>query len=335
MLNDEVLNRADAAAALRSVMSDQHDQTDIIQFLRALNARDVTVAEITGFVEAMREAAVRVDAANLYRPVIDTCGTGGDNSGTFNISTAAALVIAGTDKAIVAKHGNRAASSLCGSADVLEALGVNITGNSSTVRRCLRTAGIGFMLAPAFHPAMKEVAAARRALGVRTIFNFLGPLTNPAGVTRQVIGVSDELMAQKLAEVLHAFNTQRELVVNGDGDLDEISLSGPTTVHEMRDGSLTTYEIHPENFGLDPAPLTDIRGGDTRTNAEIIRQLLSGEILGPKRDIVVLNAAAGLYVAGVVGGIKDGIGLAEESIDSGKAMEALERLKIASNKEEI
>lgn len=283
----------------------------------------------------MRAATIPVDATGLFRPVIDTCGTGGDRSGTFNISTAAALVIAGTNRAIVAKHGNRAASSACGSADVLEALGVNINISPSTVRRCLRNAGIGFMFAPAFHPAMREVAATRKALGVRTIFNFLGPLINPAGVTRQVIGVSDELTAGKLAQVLKELNVQHALVVNGPDDLDEIGLFGSTNVHDVRDGLLTTYEIRPENFGLDSALADEIRGGDTKTNAEIILQLLSGQLRGPKRDIVTLNAAAGLFVAGAVDSIIDGIGLAEESIDSGRAKEALEKLKVASNQEEI
>ncbi len=316
-------------------MSGQHDQADIIKFLHALNAREVTVAELAGFVEAMREAVVRVDATSLFRPVIDTCGTGGDNSGTFNISTAAALVIAGTDRAIVAKHGNRAASSKCGSADVLEVLGVNIASKPSTVRHCLREAGIGFMFAPAFHLAMKEVATARRTLGIRTIFNFLGPLTNPAGVTRQVIGVSDEVMAEKLAHVLNEINTEHALVVNGPNDLDEIGLSGSTTVHEIRDGFLTIYEIRPEEFGLDPAPFGEIRGGDAKTNAAIILQLLSGQLHGPKRDIVLLNAAAGLYVADVVPSIQDGLAIARKSIDSGQAMAALKNLQTVSQEGQI
>ena len=330
ILNGKVLNKDQASAALHSIMSSDHTQDDVVKFLQALNIREVTIAEVAGFVEAMRAAVVQVAARGLFRPGIVMVGTGGDKSGTFNISTTAALVIAGTDRVIVAKHGNRAASSKCGSADVLEALGVNINVSSGTVRHCLREAGMGFMFAPAFHPAMKEVALARKALGVRTIFNFLGPLANPAGVTRQVIGVSDEIMAEKLAEVLSEVNTEHALVVNGPADLDEIGLSGPTTVHEVRDGSLTTYEIRPEDFGLDPASLDEIRGGDTKTNATIILQLLSSQLHGSKRDMVLLNAAAGLYVADVVPSIQDGLVVARRSIDSGQAMTALKKLQMTS-----
>jgi anthranilate phosphoribosyltransferase len=271
----------------------------------------------------MRERATRVECK--ARPLVDTCGTGGDASGTFNISTAAAFVAAGAGVTI-AKHGNRAASSECGSADVLAELGVRLDIAPERVGECVDKVGIGFLFAPQLHPAMKHAAGPRREMGVRTVFNILGPLSNPAGATRQVLGVYDAALTQTLAKVALGLGTERAFVVHGLCGLDEISTVGPTRVSELAGGSVRTYEITPQEFGLESAEPADLLGGAPEENAAHLRAVLDGE-RGPKRDIVVLNAAAAIAAGGVAATIAEGLPVAEESIDSGAAAEKLERMK--------
>jgi anthranilate phosphoribosyltransferase len=285
-----------------------------------------TADEITGAAMAMRE---RVTPLTVDRDrIIDTCGTGGDGRGTFNVSTVAALVAAGAG-ASVAKHGNRAVSSSCGSADVLVALGVNIDLDAARMSEVLRRTGISFLFAPKLHPAMGAVAAIRRELGVRTIFNVLGPLTNPAFARRQVLGVYAEHLVERLAHVLLSLGAEHALVVHSHDGLDEISVSAPTRVSEVRDGSVRSYEITPDDVGVGSHPIESIAGGDAKTNAEIARAVLRGES-GARADIVAANAGAALYVAGVVPTIRDGVALAREAIASGKALEKLEQLVAVS-----
>lgn len=270
------------------------------------------------------EAEGGIYAAAQGDALVDTCGTGGDASGTFNISTATALVAAGAGVRI-AKHGNRSVTSKCGSADVMEALGVNLTLPPIQMAACLREVGIAFLYAPVLHSAMRHVQPVRRALRLRTVFNLLGPLTNPAGASAQVVGVYSDALVEKLAAVLCLLGVRRALVVHGSDGLDEITLSGPTRIGEVRDGSIRTYEVTPEEFGITRAPLSDLAGGDAEENAAIIRKVLAGES-GARRDVVVLNAAAALLAAGRVNHLKDGIALAARAIDSGAASARLDRL---------
>jgi len=256
--------------------------------------------------------------------VTDVVGTGGDNSNTFNISTTAAFVAAGAGLK-VAKHGNRAASSQCGSADVLEALGVRIDLNAGQVQRCLKEVGIGFMFAPVFHPAMKYATAPRREIGIRTVFNILGPLTNPAGVKAQVLGVADELLVEKLASVLQGLGCHHALVVHGEDGLDEITVTGKTQVCELKDDSIRSYSISPEDFGLSRAGLDSLRGGTASENAALLCSILAGAP-GPQRDVVLINAAAGLLIGDRVEALQQGVALATEVIDSGHASTKLEQL---------
>ena len=256
--------------------------------------------------------------------VIDTCGTGGDGKGTFNISTATALVVAGAGVK-VAKHGNRSASSFCGSADVLEELGVNIQMTPRQAEDCLQKVGITFLFAPLFHPAMKHVAGVRKELGIRTVFNFLGPFVNPARVRRQIVGVSDRNIAEKLMEVAKYLDYEHLLIVISDDGLDEISISNKTRIFEIKNNRVRKFTMMPENFGIKRASIETIKGRDAKINAKIIERILEGE-KGPKRDVVILNSAAALYVAGKVKDINSGIKLAEESIDRGKAKKILEQL---------
>ncbi len=270
------------------------------------------------------EAEGGIYAAAQGDALVDTCGTGGDASGTFNISTATALVAAGAGVRI-AKHGNRSVTSKCGSADVMEALGVNLTLPPIQMAACLREVGIAFLYAPVLHSAMRHVQPVRRALRLRTVFNLLGPLTNPAGASAQVVGVYSDALVEKLAAVLCLLGVRRALVVHGSDGLDEITLSGPTRIGEVRDGSIRTYEVTPEEFGITRAPLSDLAGGDAEENAAIIRKVLAGES-GARRDVVVLNAAAALLAAGRVNHLKNGIALAARAIDSGAASARLDRL---------
>lgn len=313
------LTQKEAAGAMEDVLTGRAGAAQLAAFLVALRLKGETVDEIVGMVRVMRRHAIKVP---LRGPLVDTCGTGGDAMGTFNVSTAAAFVAAGAG-ARVAKHGNRAMSSRCGSADVLEALGAKIDLTPEQVARCVREVGIGFMFAQAFHPAMKHAAPTRKALGVRTVFNILGPLTNPAGAPSQVLGVARPDIAPLIAQVLRRLRTRHALVVHGHGGLDEFSLSGPTDVHEVTDGSIRRYSITPRNVGLKRAPLNAVLGGSAELNAEIITSVLGGE-RGPHRDIVVLNAAGALVAAGRASDIRDGVRLAEASIDSGAARARLD-----------
>lgn len=295
------LSREEASRVMEVLMSAQATDAQIAAFLTAMRMKGETVEELCGFASVMREkaAVIPTQHAPISRPgqrmLVDTCGTGGDAQGTFNISTAAAFVVAGAGIP-VAKHGNRSASGLCGSADVIEALGVPLDLPPERVGRCIDEVGIGFLFAPLLHPAMKHVASARRQIRIRTLFNLLGPLTNPARALAQVIGVYDGALTEVLADVLNQLGCHRAFVVHGMDGLDEISTIGETKISEVRGGGVRTYLVRPEDFGLPRALLTDLKGGDGSANAEIIRQILQGT-KGPQRDIVVLNAAAAI-VAG-------------------------------------
>jgi anthranilate phosphoribosyltransferase len=293
--------------------------------LAALRLKGETVDELAGMVISMRDHATRVE---LGVEAVDTCGTGGDGSGTFNISTAAALVVAGAG-CPVAKHGNRAASSRCGSADVLEALGVTIALTPLAVRRCVERAGIGFLFAPAFHPAMRHAASVRREMGIRTVFNVLGPLANPAGVRHQALGVGDADLAGRMAGVLHRLGHRRAIVFAGPDGIDELGLAGPAQCYEVTPGGVREFELDPAKLGFKAAPLDALRGGDAAENAERIRTVLRGAD-GPSRDVVVLNAAAALVAAERATDFADGIAQAHTSIDSGAALEALAALVATS-----
>jgi len=290
--------------------------------LIALAMKGERPSEMVGFANAMRARAVVVPSA--VDGAFDTCGTGGDGLHTFNVSTAAAIVIAGAGVR-VAKHGNRAASSRCGSADVFEALGVNLQAPPGAVARALSEAGLAFFFAQAWHPSMKHAGPTRRELGVRTAFNLLGPLTNPAHPKRQLIGVSRPEHTELLARALGDLGATRAWVVHGANGLDEISTTGHTKVSELREGAVNTFYVHPADLGLPLAPVTDLAGGSAAENAEMITRLLAGE-RGPRRDVVLLNAAAALLVAGVASSIQDGLARAADSIDTGRARDVLARL---------
>ncbi len=313
------LSVEEAAAAMRAIMEGLATPAQIGGFLVALRAKGPTVDELEGLARTALELARPVRAPG---PVLDTCGTGGDRAGTFNISTLGAIVAAAAG-ATVAKHGNRAASSRCGSADVLEALGVRIDLGPEGVERCLAEAGIGFMFAPVFHPAAAHAAPVRRELRIPTVFNFLGPLTNPARPAAQVVGVSDPRMLPLVAQVLARRGTRAKVVRGGDG-LDELTTSGPSVVFEVRDGAVAEATLDPARLGLAPATPDDLRGGDAEENARIARAVLGGEG-GPRRDVVLLNAGVALEVAGRAASVEEGVELAARAIDSGRAAEVLER----------
>lgn len=323
------LDATTAQACLAEIMDGAVDPLVTAAFLTALRAKGETAEEVTGLARTMREHAVSVTVPG-DAPLLDTCGTGGDRSGTVNVSTMAAFVCAGAGVR-VAKHGNRAASSACGSADVLEALGVRIDLPPDRVLECLEEAGIGFFFAPAYHPAMKAVVPVRRALGVRTVFNFLGPLANPAGVTHQVIGVPAQDLGELVAHALAGLGAARAFVVHGADGLDELSTTGANEVWEVRDGTVHHTVLDPEDLGLARASLADLRGGDAAANAAAARAALGGET-GPVRDIVVLNAAAGLIAAGVSTGWQAGLTAAAAAVDSGAALASLERMIEVSNR---
>lgn len=332
VVEGEVLSREEAAAAMDTIMSGEATGSQIGALLTALRMRGETEEEIAGFAEVMRRHALRVPLASS-EPVIDTCGTGGDASRTFNISTVTAFVVAGAGVR-VAKHGNRAMTSRCGSADVLEGLGVRIELSPEAVGRCIDEVGIGFMYAPLFHPAMRFAGPTRREIGIRTVFNILGPLTNPAGARHQIIGVSNPQVALKMARVLGLLGTQHALVVHALDGLDELSISGPSAVNDVRvNGSidLRSYEIDAVDFGLTRAPLDAVRGGTVEDNVALIRGILAGED-GAPRAITLLNAAAALYAADRVDSIQAGVAVAAESIDSGAAAAKLDALVALSNR---
>jgi anthranilate phosphoribosyltransferase len=334
----ESLSREEARSVMTEVLSGQASEAQIAALLVALHMKGETVEEIVGFAEAIRGAAASIylnsetlDVSGTERDaLVDTCGTGGDASGTFNISTATALTVAGAGVR-VAKHGNRGVTSKCGSADVVEALGVNITLPPSRMSECLNQVGIAFLFAPAMHSAMKYVQPARRELRLRTVFNLLGPLTNPAKATAQVVGVYEEALVEKLAQALNLLGLRRALVVHGLDGLDEITISGPTKVAEVREGWVTTYQITPEQFGLQRAPLSEISGGDLQKNAQIIHDILEGK-KSARRDVVLLNASAALVAAGRANSIAEALPLAIDSIDSGKAKAKLVALVEYTNR---
>jgi anthranilate phosphoribosyltransferase len=321
------LAQEQAAEAMEEIMSGVATPAQIAAFLTALHLKGESEAEIAGMAQVMREKALHV---HFDGPVLDTCGTGGDAAGTFNISTTAAFVAAGAG-ATVAKHGNRAMSSVCGSADVLEGLGVAIELDAEGVARCMREAGIGFMFAQKFHPAMRYVGPVRREIGIRTVFNVLGPLTNPARARHQVLGVAAPALAEKLARALVRLDTAHALVVHGHGGLDELALSGPNTVYEVRAGQdLRRYEVTAAELGLRPAPTEEVLGGDLARNVGMVRGVLNGEERGAPRDIVLLNAAAALLAADRAGDLREGLELARTSLEQGRAQERLGRMVAAS-----
>jgi anthranilate phosphoribosyltransferase len=327
------LSRDEARAVMTEVLTGQCTDAQIAALLVALHMKGETVEEIVGFAEAIRAAATPLDlhansvldASGTGRDaLVDTCGTGGDTSGTFNISTATAFVVAGAGVR-VAKHGNRGVTSKCGSADVMEALGVNINLPPARIAVCLEQVGIAFLFAPAMHSAMKYVQPARRELRLRTVFNLLGPLTNPARATCQVVGVYSADLVEKLAEALSMLGLHRALVVHGSDGLDEITITAPTRVGEVREGQVHTYEVTPEEFGLQRATLEDISGGDAALNATLIRRVLAGE-KSARRDVVLLNAAAALVAAGRADHLREAVPQAAQAIDCGAALKKLEGL---------
>ena len=327
------LSRIEAAGAMDAIMSGAATNAQIAAFLVALRMKGETVEELIGFAQVMRQKVVRIrtrgdEVAGLTgtdrEMLIDTCGTGGDASGTFNVSTATAFVVAGAGLK-VAKHGNRSSSTLCGSADVVETLGISLELTPSQVGRCIDEIGIGFMYAPLLHTAMKHVMPARREIGVRTVFNLLGPLTNPAGANAQVIGVASAGLTEPVARVLAELGTIRAFVVHGADGLDEISNTGESQISEVHEGVVRSSRVRPEDFGLPRATIRDLRGGDRGENAQIIQLVLGGEP-GPRRDIVLMNAAAALVAGGKARDLKEGVGIASESIDSGAAASKLATL---------
>jgi anthranilate phosphoribosyltransferase len=324
------LSTEEAAAAMEEIMDGRVPSSRIAALLVALAMKGERPAEIVGFARTMRGRATKL--SREYAPVFDTCGTGGDGAHTFNVSTISALVLAASGVR-VAKHGNRSVSSTCGSADVFEALGVNVGADPSTVERCLDQAGVAFFFAPTFHPSMRHAGPTRKELGIRTAFNLLGPLTNPAGATRQLVGVPRPELTELVARSLALLGAARAWVVHGADGLDEISTTGYTKVSECRDGEVNTFYLHPSDVGIPKAPADALRGGDAARNADIALAVLSGQ-RGAPRDIVQLNAAAALLIAGRVPRIQDGLAMAADALDGGGASAVLERLRRLSNSAE-
>ena len=322
VINGRSLNFEQAAAVMEEIMIGEATPAQFAAFVTALRIKGETVDEIAGLATVMQAKATPVQ---VTPPVADTCGTGGDGCCSFNISTTAAFIVAGAGFK-VAKHGNRAMSSQCGSADVLEALGVKIDLGAEAVAQCLETVGIGFMFAPVFHPAMKYAAAPRREIGIRTVFNILGPLTNPAKAKFQVIGVPSKELGEKIAFVLHRLGTEHSLVVHGIDGMDEISISRKSLVWDVNQHRvLPPYEVSPDDLGFMKASMTQIKGGTARQNAKILRGILSGEV-GARRNIVIMNAAAALVASNQASDLKEGVYIAEKIIDSGKALTKLDEL---------
>ncbi len=310
-----------AEKVMQEIMDGEATPSQFGAFVTALRLKGETVDEIIGLAKTMRAKSVPL---NIDGPLVDTCGTGGDAAGTFNISTAAAFIAASAGLK-VAKHGNRAMSSKCGSADVFEALGIKIDCDAEGVKRCIEEVGIGFIFAVIFHPAMKYAAPPRREIGIRTVFNILGPLTNPAGAQAQVIGVADGKMAKRIALALKGLGCKHGLVVHGESGMDEIAISGRTFVYEVRDGNIKSYHISPADFGLAEYNLDEIKGGTAEENAEILRKILAGE-RSPRREVVLMNAAAALVAGDKTEDLMQAYKMAEEEIDSGRAMAKMEQL---------
>ncbi|MBI5145472.1 MAG: anthranilate phosphoribosyltransferase [Candidatus Omnitrophica bacterium] len=328
IVRNENLSLNQMEEVMEEMMTGRIETPDIVSFLVALNKKGESIDEITAAARVMRRHAIKVKTK--HKLILDTCGTGADNSGTFNVSTVTAFVVSGCGVA-VAKHGNRSVSSCCGSADILEALGIDINLPKDKIEKCLDEIGIAFLFAPNFHPAMKYAMPARKEIRQKTIFNILGPLTNPAGATHQLLGVYDRRWIRILAEVLGNLGSRQALVVNSEDGLDEVTTTAKTFIAEFKLGKIKEYEITPEDFGFQRAALEDLKGGDVHCNARILMDILKGKI-GLKRDMVILNSAAGLYVADKVNSIREGISLAASSIDSGSALKKLELLKEYSNK---
>ena len=324
LIDKKDLTLKEAEQVMNEIMSGKATDAQIAGFLVALRLKGETIDEITACAKVMREKASRIKPKD-HSKLIDVVGTGGDKSGTFNISTCSAFVVAGAGVP-VAKHGNKGVSSKSGSADVLTSLGIKIDLEPKQVESCINEVGVGYMFAPKFHGAMKYAIGPRKELAVRTVFNILGPLTNPAEAPYELMGVFDESLTEPLAEVLGKLGCKHAVVVHGDG-LDEVTLTGPTKVSEYKEGHVQTYDIKPTDFGIRLADLKQILGGIPEDNAKIIQAILEGKEKGPKRDVVILNAAVALYVAGKASSIKEGISLANDSIDSKKALEKLEKLK--------
>ena len=326
LVKGQSLDMEQAAGVMNQIMEGEATPAQFGSFVTALRLKGETVEEIAGMARVMREKALPVKVSGA---LVDTCGTGGDGSKTFNISTTAAFVVAGAGLK-VAKHGNRGMSSGCGSADVLDALGVKIDIGAPEVERCLEDIGIGFMFAPTFHPAMKYAAPSRKEIGIRTVFNILGPMTNPAGAQAQLLGVFDEALCMTMAEVLGLLGCRHALVVHGEDGLDEITLGGKTTVCELKDDKVSRYYIDPDDFGFARTSVDQLRGGPPQENADILKRVLKGE-KSPYRDIVLLNTAAALVAGDVEADLQKGVKLAAEAIDSRRAQEKLERLVELTN----
>ena len=319
LVDGESLSAEQAAAAMNEIMTGEATPAQVGSFLTALRIKGETVDEIAGMAQVMREKSLHV---SVEGDVVDTCGTGGDGSGSFNISTTAAFVVAGAG-VTVAKHGNRAMSGSTGSADVLEALGVKIELSPESVARCLNEAGFGFMFAQGYHPSMRFAAGPRREIGIRTVFNILGPLTNPAGADRQVVGVADPSMADRMARVLGQLGSRKALVVHGSDGMDEITITGPSTVWQLENGEVTEFEVTPGDLGVSESSADSIRATSSEHSARIARSVLSGES-GPPRDVVLLNAAAALVAADRSDSLASGVEVAARSIDSGDAQAKLD-----------
>jgi len=341
LVNREDLKKDEIRRVILEVMEGKATSSQIGAFLVALRLKGETVEEITGAALAMREKALKIDVRSTVvidreeinideETVLDTCGTGGSGTNTFNISTTTAFVVAGAGVK-VAKHGNRSASSRCGSADVLEALGLNLDLSPKMVARAIKEIGIGFLYAPIYHGAMKYAAPARREIGVRTIFNILGPLSNPASANAQVLGVYEPKLVSTMAEVLKNLGTKRAFVVHGLDTLDEITITGPSLVAELNNRKISMYQIRPEDFGLPTYHPNEISGGDAKTNARYVREVLEGK-KGARRDVVLLNASVSLICSGKAKNFKEGIKIASHSIESGKALKKLEDLIRFSNR---
>jgi len=326
LINNISLMEPEMAGCMKEIMEGKATDAQIGALLTALRIKGETVEEITGAAKVMRDKATTIKAPE---GVLDTCGTGGDMSHTFNISTTTAIVVAASGIP-VAKHGNRSVSSRSGSADVLEALGVRIDLPPEKVEKCLFETGFGFLFAPLFHPAMKYAIGPRREMGIRTIFNILGPITNPAGAKRQILGVFANKLTETLAMVLANLGAIEAMIVHGEDGLDEISICSKTRVSRLKDGNVDNFTIEPEDFGIWRSKIEDIRGGDKEDNASITLSILNGE-MGPRRDIVLLNSAAGIIVSGKTEDFKTAITIAEDSIDSGRALKKLHDIRRVSN----
>jgi anthranilate phosphoribosyltransferase len=327
VVSGKSLKMAEAAAVMREIMEGEATPSQLGALLTALRIKGETPGEIAGMAQVMREKSLKVNVAG---PLLDTCGTGGDGKNTFNVSTAAAFVAAGAGLK-VAKHGNRAASGSCGSADVLEALGVKIDLPPEGVQRCIEEVGVGFMFAPVFHPAMRHAAPVRRELGIPTVFNVLGPLTNPAGAQSQLLGVANGQLGEKMAEVLKLLGIHHALVVHGEDGLDELTLSGKTSGWEVLDGVIHSWILPVDQTGLSRATVEDIKGGTKEDNAATMRRIFQGE-KGPVRDVVLLNSGAALVVGDRADTVRQGVEMAAEIVDSGKALRKLDALIELSQK---